>query len=119
MNMWFVVAYLVLGVIGFGLIGMVTLCRVAERECGVNLDMKLATKAAKTEEIGKDPVKDALDDFAEEVDECLAFMPTWKRIGRIVLAILVWPVMIPYALVNLDNTLDVINYLHRTNRHFE
>ena len=119
MNIWFVVAYLVLGVIGFMLIGLVTLYRVTERECGANLDVTLTFEPDKTVETENEPVKDALNDFMGKADEQLKYLAPWKRIGRVVAVILAWPVMIPYALANIDDALDAIDFLDRMNGHFE
>lgn len=105
MSIWFIIAWILLGIIALGIVGYTMLSNMAERKIGKDWYKKLMEdEPEKTEdgEVVKNEVDQVLDEFTEDATEYRNTLPKWNLIGWIVFTIFVWPVATPYLLHHIN-----------------
>lgn len=116
MSIWFIIAWIGLGIIAMGIVGYAFISGVAERHVGADWKQKMfADEPEQTEgdEVKKNEVDQVMDEYMDDAKEYRKTLPKFNLICWILFTIVVWPFSTPYLLSHINKYGDAIeDYIH-------
>lgn len=97
MSIWFAIAYMVLGILGVGLIGYTLADKIMKKEVGEDYMDK-----DREEECNR-----VMDDYDEHIDRIYELVPVQKRFFLFAMLWLSWPVSVPIWIHRIQSSDDI------------